>query len=845
MTDNPARSAEPAIHIRGLVKRFGAFTALDDLDLSVARGEVHGFLGPNGAGKSTTIRVLLGLLRANAGTIRLLGGDPWRDVVELHRRLAYVPGDVVLWPALSGGEAIDLLGNLRGGLNPARRAELIERFELDPTKRGRQYSKGNRQKVAIVAALAADVELLILDEPTSGLDPLMEAVFQDEILADKAQGRTILLSSHIMSEVEALADRVSIIRQGRIVQSGTLEDLRGQTRISIVATLADPPIRPVRPHDAARRPPGPAPPPERHRRAGAGERRDGGAGAAPDDRADRVAGVAGGPLPAHLRPVALGAGSASMSATLTGRLTGTRPLLAVSLRQDARNIAPWVLLISVLSVSSVLAYAWVFPDPADRAALAATLGANPALSLIFGPARDLSTADGFNAWRAGALGAFFAGLMSILIVVRNSRANEDSGQAELLASSVLARQSRLAVALLMAALASLALGVVCFLLTVLAGGGLLATLLLSATFAASGLMFAGVAAVAAQLGSDARTASSIAVATLGICYVLRGYLDSSGAPDWATWLTPLGWLEKVAPATDDNPWPLLPALALALLLVGLAFALQSRRDFGQGMIATRPGPADAGLAGNVWGFALTLHRPAIIAWLIAFTGLGVLFGNLASSVGDLITANPAMAAIIASGAASPADFSFAFLVTIQQIVAIVAAVMGVQIVLRLHAEEIDFRVEPLLAGSLRRTTYLASNAVVAYAGPALGLVVAGLGMGLVASAQDESIAMLDVVKQALVTIPATWTLVALALAAVGAAPSKRLVAWVGVVATFGLTILGPTFNLPDWALDLSPLRHVPNVTAASPDWVGLVWLSGIVVLLSVVGFAGFRRRDIQ
>jgi ABC-2 type transport system ATP-binding protein len=241
MTSTSAPTDRPAIRIHGLVKKFGPFAALDGLDLEVADGEVHGFLGPNGAGKSTAIRVLLGLLRANGGSAELLGGDPWRDVVELHRRLAYVPGDVVLWPGLSGGEAIDLLGNLRGGLDKTRRAELIERFELDPKKRGRQYSKGNRQKVAIVAALAADVELLILDEPTSGLDPLMEAVFQEETLKEKAKGRTILLSSHIMSEVEALADRVSIIRQGKIVQTGTLDDLRSQTRVTVNATLTHPP----------------------------------------------------------------------------------------------------------------------------------------------------------------------------------------------------------------------------------------------------------------------------------------------------------------------------------------------------------------------------------------------------------------------------------------------------------------------------------------------------------------------------------------------------------------------------------------------------------------------------
>jgi polyether ionophore transport system ATP-binding protein len=226
-----------AIEVSGLVKTFGATRALDELDLNVAAGEVHGFLGPNGAGKSTTIRVLLGLLKADAGTARLLGGDPWREATALHRRLAYVPGDVTLWPNLSGGEVIDLLGSLRGGLDAARRAALLERFELDPTKKGRAYSKGNRQKVALVAALASDAELLILDEPTSGLDPLMEEVFRECVLEERAQGRTVLLSSHILSEVEALCDRVTIIRDGRTVETGTLQELRHLTRTSIEAEL--------------------------------------------------------------------------------------------------------------------------------------------------------------------------------------------------------------------------------------------------------------------------------------------------------------------------------------------------------------------------------------------------------------------------------------------------------------------------------------------------------------------------------------------------------------------------------------------------------------------------------
>jgi ABC-2 type transport system ATP-binding protein len=230
-----------AISVSGLVKTFGRTRALDGLDLTVQPGEVHGFLGPNGAGKSTTIRILLGLLRADSGTARLLGGDPWRDIATLHRRLAYVPGDVNLWPNLSGGEVIDLLGRMRGGLDTKRKAALLERFDLDPTKKGHTYSKGNRQKVALVAALASNVELLFLDEPTAGLDPLMEAVFRECIAEERDNGITVLLSSHILAEVEALCDRVSIIRNGRIVEAGTLTELRHLTRTSISADLASAP----------------------------------------------------------------------------------------------------------------------------------------------------------------------------------------------------------------------------------------------------------------------------------------------------------------------------------------------------------------------------------------------------------------------------------------------------------------------------------------------------------------------------------------------------------------------------------------------------------------------------
>ena len=230
-----------AIEVRGLTKNFGSVRALDGLDLTVAEGEVHGFLGPNGAGKSTTIRVLLGLVRADGGTVRLLGGDPWADAVNLHRDIAYIPGDVTLWPSLTGGETIDLLARMRGGIDDRRRGELVERFALDPTKKSRTYSKGNRQKVSLISAFSSNARLLLLDEPSSGLDPLMENVFQRCVGEARDRGATVLLSSHILAETEALCQRVTIIRAGKTVESGTLESLRHLSRTSIKADMVGDP----------------------------------------------------------------------------------------------------------------------------------------------------------------------------------------------------------------------------------------------------------------------------------------------------------------------------------------------------------------------------------------------------------------------------------------------------------------------------------------------------------------------------------------------------------------------------------------------------------------------------
>ena len=231
---------DPVVVCEQVVKTFGPTRALDGFDLEIRAGQVHGFLGPNGAGKTVTMRIVLGLLRRDSGRVGLFGGDPWRDAVELHSRLAYVPGETNLWPSLTGGEIIDLLGDLRGGLDKTRRDDLVLRFELDPTKKARSYSKGNRQKVALVAALASEADLLILDEPTSGLDPLKEAVFQECVLEARDAGRTVMLSSHILAEVESLCDHVTIIRKGRTVQSGSLSELRHLTRTTITAEVREP-----------------------------------------------------------------------------------------------------------------------------------------------------------------------------------------------------------------------------------------------------------------------------------------------------------------------------------------------------------------------------------------------------------------------------------------------------------------------------------------------------------------------------------------------------------------------------------------------------------------------------
>lgn len=528
---------------------------------------------------------------------------------------------------------------------------------------------------------------------------------------------------------------------------------------------------------------------------------------------------------------------------MSAAIAGTAPLLSASMRYDGRrSIIPWTVIATALAASSVVVYPLIFPEAQDRAALAAAVGANPALSLILGPAFDLSTSDGFAAWRSLALGGFFTALGAIFTVVRTTRGQEDSGQAELLASGVLGRASRLLSGVGLALIGSLLVGLFAGVVTAVCGGDWEASLLLGATFTATGWMFAGVAAITSQLGSDSRTASSIAVAVLGTLFVLRGFSYAVEAPEWTLWANPLGWMTETRPASGDHWWPLLSAVGFTVAALAAAFALQYRRDFGQGVIAARPGPS-RGSVRSTARLALRINAGPVVTWALAFIALGVVFGYFTTSIRDLLEGNSAVAQILAAGATTAEGLIFAFLVTVFSLIGIIAAIPGVQAVLKVRSEEANDRVEPVLASSVGRARYFASNVLLAFAFPALYVLLAGILVGAMAASAHIGIDFGDTVLQAVATVPAVWAVIAVSAAVVGALPRLSLVAWLGVIAAFALTILGPTFDLPEGALAISPFWHVPSVTQ-DDDWSGLGFVAVATALLLVAGFVGFRRRDL-
>ncbi|WP_084101762.1 ABC transporter permease [Demequina sp. NBRC 110051] len=525
------------------------------------------------------------------------------------------------------------------------------------------------------------------------------------------------------------------------------------------------------------------------------------------------------------------------------KATGTRLLLRTSLHHDGRRMAPWLALVTLLSVSSVLVYPWVFPDQEDREALQQAIDANPAVGLIFGPANDLLTTDGFNAWRTLALGGFLAAMGAIFTVVRATRGQEDSGQAELLASGVMGRSTRLLTGVAMALIGALATGIIAGALTIVCGGGTENSLLLACTWTVTGWMFTGIAAVAAQIGADARTSTAISVGTLGTLFILRGFVYSVEGPAWGIWINPLGWMQETAPAGDNQWWPLSLGIALTAVLLAGAFALEGGRDFGQGLIKPGPGP-ERGRARGPWGLAWRLAKGSAITWTIAFVLLGFVFGYFATSITDLIQEGSPLAAALASGAVNPDDLVGEFLVSVLSLVSIFAAIPSVQVMLRVRSEEMEDRVEPIMATATARPRYYAANVVLALLLPILYMGLAGVVIAALASGAELGVDVGEVWLQAFMMVPAIWTIVAVSVLIVGARPKVAVAAWAGVAATFVITLLGPSFKFPDWALGISPLWHAPNVIVADTDWTGLGWVTLFTLGFALVGFAGFRRRDL-
>ncbi len=528
---------------------------------------------------------------------------------------------------------------------------------------------------------------------------------------------------------------------------------------------------------------------------------------------------------------------------MSNALTGTATLLRTTIKHDGRRFAPWIVLATVLSASSVLVYPWVFSTEPQRAAFAAAIAVNPALGLIFGPAHDLMTVDGFNAWRSLALGGFLAALGAIFTVTRATRAQEDSGQAELLASGVLGRESRLLAATGMGFLGSLLVGLIAGLVTVACGGDWEVSMLLGATFTATGWMFGSVAAVTAQIGSDSRAANAMAVGTLGVLFLMRGFLYSVDAPEWTRWVNPLGWMQETRPAAGDHWLPLLLAVAFAGAMLAVAFLLQARRDFGQGVLAPAPGPA-RGEVRSTWRLTLRLNRGLYLTWAVAFVALGVVFGYFTTSVTDILGSDTAVRQILSAGAATPEQLLNAYLVMILSMVGIVAAIPGVQTMLRVRTEEMDDRLEPIIATARSRSRYYAGNVIFSFGASGAGLLLAGTLIALLASGADIGISFGDALLQAVATVPAVWAVVAVSVAVVGARPHVALAAWVGVLVSFALTLLGPSFGLPDWALGISPFWHVPHTNAGNPDFTGILVVTAFTALFVLVGFFGFRRRDL-
>lgn len=527
---------------------------------------------------------------------------------------------------------------------------------------------------------------------------------------------------------------------------------------------------------------------------------------------------------------------------MSGQFTGTGALLRHALRLDRWKLLPWLLIIGAFPLASFAAYDSLFSAPGEATALQLSLSTNPAFSLLFGPATDLTTAMGFVTWRIQMFGMFFAALMAIFTVTRHTRAAEDSGQAELLDSGVVGRHARLASAVILAWLASAAVGLLVGGSLAAAGAPLEAAFALGASLGGLGFAFAGVAAVAAQLGSVARMANTLAAVVLGLSYLVRGLGDIVKGGEWLLWASPMGWAELIRPASENNYAPLALLLGSGLLLAGLASWLSAHRDVGLGIIPIRAGPSRG--ASGIWGLTARLNRGPFWTWGIVYPVLGSIYGLVTTTMSSVFSDNPFVRQLLAFRVTSEEQLVLAFVQVLLLVLAFIGGVFGIQVALRFHAEEDERRAEWVLSGSLSRPGHIAPTIVLALAAPAAGMLLGSLALATTANASGSSAKPVDIVLQGLAEVPAICLAAAVAIAVVGLAPHVRAVAWLVLVYWLLMTLFGPILKAPDWMLDTSPFHVVPNVSAPDPDFTPLWITAGLAVALVIAGLVGYRRRDL-
>ncbi|WP_020668743.1 ABC transporter permease [Amycolatopsis nigrescens] len=530
----------------------------------------------------------------------------------------------------------------------------------------------------------------------------------------------------------------------------------------------------------------------------------------------------------------------------THPLLGTRHLVRLALRRDRIVMPIWVVVIGVIPAGTIGAYEGLYKTPAERASLTSTMGANPSLSLLYGPAFDLSTAGGFTVWRYGAFLPLFLALACIFTMTRHTRAEEDTGRQELLASGVLGRYAALTAAALFTGTAALLSGLLAAAAMAGAGAPAAGSFAFGLAVTLTGWVFIGVAAIAVQFAEYSRTANGIATTVLGLTFLLRAVGDSAKDVGWLSWLSPIGWSNQVRPFAGERWWVLVLPLVAALVLGGIGYALLPRRDLGMGIVATRPGPATAA-AGLRSPFALAwrLHRGSLYGWLAGFAVMGALFGSLAAGIGDVIGDSAQAKEMFArlGGSAAMVD---AFLAAIGGIFAMIVSMYAVQATLRMRSEEVAVRVEPLLATSVGRLRWAGSHLVFAVFGSALLLAVAGAMGGLLHGLRvsDVSGQVPAVLGATLAQLPAVWVVAGVSVLIFGFLPKASTAAWAVAALFLLISLFGPVANLSQAVLDVSPFSHIPKLPSAPFTATPLLWLLAVALVTMSAGLFAFRRRDL-